>query len=93
MADDGLYDRRTLSEAAEGFRAFSRRFEEIAGSNDDPVGNMINFLRKLPADDFGKKTALARFFQSPDGERYSSGERRAAYDNLLGRQRNRRTFG
>lgn len=93
MADDSLYDRRTLEEAAEGFRAFSRRFEELAGGNPDPVGNMIRFLRTLPADDFGKKTGLARFFQSPEGQQYSSEERRKAYDELLGRDRNRRTYG
>lgn len=93
MADDSLYDRRTLQEAQEGFQEFSRRFEELAGERTRPVDSIIRFLRGIPADDISKKKELAKYFQTQDGQSYNREQRRAAYDDLLGRERNRRTYG
>lgn len=57
------------------------------------IADVINEIRRVPADDMAKKRTLARFFAGPSGQRFSTEERRAAYDELLGRDRNRRTFG
>lgn len=93
MSESGLYNPETLNEAVEGFKEFSDRFAKIAENEAEPRDNMISFIQRLPADDLEKKRALARFFQSPEGQRYSKEERREGYDNLLGKNRNARTHG
>ena len=90
MADiERLYDRHLLEEATEGFKTFSRRYDEI--SDEDNVNAMVEFLRRLPTDDRTKKRELANFFQNDETGKYDSTRRREAYDSLLGRDRNRRT--
>ena len=93
MSESGLYNPETLNEAVEGFKEFSARFAKIAEEAAEPRDNMVSFIQRLPADDMDKKVALARFYQSPEGQRYSSEERKQGYDNLLGPNRNGRTHG
>lgn len=93
MADDSLFDRQTLNEAVEGFQEFSRRFDALATGRRTDKDNIVRFLRQIPADDMTKKVELAKYFQTRDGQTYSTRERRESYDELLGRDRNRRTFG
>lgn len=66
--------------------------------NDDTERNFtieteVNRIRRIPLDDKDKKRALARFFQSPDGAKYTRREREQAYNDLLGRERNSRQIG
>ena len=93
MADDGLYDRKTLDEAKAGFASFSSRLEDLARGERPDARNIVRYLRTIPASDTAKKTELAKFFQSDDGERYSKSEREELYNELLGRERNKRTLG
>jgi len=93
MAEDSLYDRRTLDEAKAGFAIFSSRLDDLIEGRRPEARNIVNFLRTIPASDTAKKTELAKFFQTQDGERYSREEREALYNELLGRERNRRTLG
>lgn len=93
MAEDSLYDRRTLNEAIEGFQDFSRRFDQLASGRRTDVNNIVRFLRSIPADDMAKKRELAKYFQTADGQTYSREEKKRSYDDLLGTERNRRTLG
>ena len=93
MADDSIFDQQTLEEAKEGFREFSNRLDRLIGEPERKVDSIISFLRTIPADEFQKKIELAKFFQTREGQGYDTSERRKAYDELLGRDRNRRTFG
>jgi len=93
MADDSLFDRRTLGEAIEGFQEFSRRFEQLATGRKTDVNNIVRYLRGIPADDKAKKVELAKYFQTSDGQTYTTEEKNRAYDDLLGTNRNKRTFG
>jgi hypothetical protein len=90
---DSLLDPVLLAEAVEGFQDFSRRFEELAGEPVDPVDSIITYLRTVPAEDMRKKQELAKFFNSEAGSKYSAEERKAAYDELLGAEANRRLRG
>lgn len=93
MADDSLYDRRTLEEAKAGFAVFSSRLDDLSRGVRPEASNIVKFLRTIPASDTAKKTELAKFFQSEDGERYTREEREELYNDLLGRERNKRTLG
>lgn len=93
MADDSLFDRQTLNEAVEGFQEFSSRLDQLRAGARTDKDNIVRFLRQIPADDMAKKKELAKYFQTPDGQTYSTEERRAAYDDLLGAERNKRTHG
>ena len=88
-----LYDPETMREAQEGFREFSRRMEDLIDEPVDPSRSIIRFLKSIPTDDKTKKRELALFFQRDEGQRYSAAERKQAYDELLGVQRNRETIG
>lgn len=90
---EGLFNPETIAEAEEGFREFSRRFGELAGEEPDPKDSIVRFLRGIPADDKSKKRELSKYFQTEDGQRYTREERKAAYDELLGVNRNRETIG
>ena len=50
----------------------------------------IRDIRKIPTDDITKKMLLAEFFQEHRRAAPGRGAKRAAYDSLLGRRRNRR---
>lgn len=92
MADDN--DRReNLLNAREFGEAFNRRLERIIGQRVRPVDSIVRFLRQIPADDKRKKEELAAFFQTQEGQQYDKDERRAAYDDLLGRERNKELRG
>lgn len=93
MAEDSLYDRRTLEEAKAGFAAFSSRLDDLIRGERPNPRNLVTFLRTIPASDTAKKMELAKFFQTTDGERYTREEREELYNDLLGRERNKRTFG
>lgn len=53
----------------------------------------IRDLRKIPTDDKTKKILLAEWFQEHPRAAPSKEAKRAAYDSLLGRERNRRQRG
>ena len=93
MADNDLFDRRTLQYAQAGLIEYESDLEQLQRGRRADVGLIVGYLRRLPAEDFAKKRELAKFFQTRDGQVFSTQERRAAYDELLGRNRNRRTFG
>jgi len=90
---DNLFNPETLREAQEGFREFSRRFEELAGEEQPRANSVVRVLRTIPADDEKKKEELADYFRSEEGQRYNAFERRALYDELLGPHRNRENRG
>ena len=50
----------------------------------------IRNIRKIPTDDITKKMLLAEYFQEHRRAAPGKGAKRAAYDALLGRGRNRR---
>lgn len=79
--------------AEKGAEDVQTRLAELQAGAEVSVDNLIRYLRSLPAEDMAKKRELARFFQSIEGNRYTRGERKAAYDELLGVERNRRTIG
>lgn len=88
-----LYDPLLIDEAVQGFQEFSNRFAAIAESIPDPVDSVVDFLRLIPADDMRKKEELAKFFRSDDGGQYTTEEKKAAYDRLLGADVNARLRG
>ena len=88
-----LYDPDTMRETIEGYREFSRRLEDLIEEPADPSRSIVRFLKGIPADDDKKKEELTKFFQTSAGSRYSSAERKQAYDELLGAHRNRDTIG
>lgn len=87
MADSTLGP-EALAEAEQGFAEFSQRFAELAGVEEDPLDGIIRFLRSIPAEDMAKKRELAAFFRTEEGGEYTDEEKKAAYDELLGEQRN-----
>ena len=93
MADNDLFDRRTLQYAQAGLIEYESDLEQLQRGRRADVGLIVGYLRRLPAEDMAKKAELAKFFQSRDGQIFSSDERRAAYNDLLGVDRNRRTNG
>lgn len=88
-----LWDPVTMVEALEGFREFSRRFEEIAARVSPTTDDIVRFIRAIPASDTEKKRELAKFFDTDEGSRFTTHEREAAYDDLLGRERNKENRG
>lgn len=88
-----LYDPVTIAEATEGFQEFSQRFAELAEVEESALAGILRFLRRIPAGDMAKKRELANYFQTEEGAKYTKAERKAAYDELLGSQRNRETIG
>jgi hypothetical protein len=93
MADDDDDRNRALLGAADGLQETRSRLEELQEGRQTDKDNIVRFLRQIPADDMRKKEELAKYFQTPDGQRYSREERKSAYDDLLGENRNRRTHG
>jgi hypothetical protein len=69
----------------EDYRAL--RDAEIEASD---VRGMVRRLRQIPGSDREKKRELAFFFQSQEGSRFDKDDRSRAYNELLGRERNRR---
>ena len=90
---ESQFDPETLQGAIEGFQEFSAKFAELAAVEESLLANTIRFLRRIPTTDKAKKRELNKYFQSSLGSRYSRAERKAAYDELLGTQRNRGTIG
>lgn len=66
---------------------------DIVNTDTDPRRSMVRFLKQIPGSDGYKKRELAKFFQSVEGQAYSQAERKQAYDELLGRERNAKTVG
>jgi len=54
---------------------------------------LIRDLRRIPTSDRDKKRTLAEFFQLPEARHYDADDRRKAYDDVLGRDRNSRQRG
>lgn len=90
---EGFLPTELLQEAIEGFKEFSARFAAIAEAEPDPLPDYVAALRQLPAGDTPRKRELAKFFQTEAGSKYSTVEREAAYNELLGRERNRENMG
>ena len=90
---DSLLPQDLLREAIQGFQEFSARFAAIAEAEPDPLKDYVAALRQIPAGDTPKKAELAKFFQTEAGSKYSRAEREAAYNELLGRERNRENIG
>lgn len=67
-------------------------FDEVAPPTAT-LQEVIEETKAIPADDKTKKLVLSRYFQSEEGSGYSKEERRAAYDELLGRNRNSQLQG
>lgn len=82
-----------LFEATVGFFEYVEGMGRIINTETDPLPDTISELRSLPAADTPKKRALAEFFQTEAGSKYSTAEREAAYNELLGRERNRENMG
>lgn len=91
MAERNLWTR--LREAIFGQVDWTDRVIDVVNSDVDPRRSMVRFLKQLPSDDESKKEELKKFFQTPEGLRYSRSERKQAYDDLLGVDRNRETIG
>lgn len=90
---DSLYDPELIAEAEAGFQEFSEKFATIAEERPGLLENTIRFLRHIPTTDMAKKQELAKFFASDLGSQYSRTERKAAYDELLGTERNKELRG
>lgn len=88
-----IFNEELIEEAVEGFQEFSRRFAAIAEEEPSPLESTLRFLKSIPAGDTPKKNELSKFFQSEAGSSYTREERKAAYDELLGRERNEETIG
>lgn len=93
MAEIDLTQINIFAEAEQGFRIFSDRLEQFLEEPVDLVDSIITFIRTIPAEEMTKKRELARFFNSEAGSKYSSDERKAAYDRLLGAERNAKLRG
>lgn len=70
------------------FEEFSRRMQRLA--DDQDLRGTVRVLKQTPASDREKKRLLSAFFQDDAGGRFSREEKHAAYNDLLGEQRNRR---
>ena len=70
----------------------NKLIELYEGSAINPR-NLVDELRRIPARDERKKTALADFFASERGQHFSRDEKRQAYDQLLGSERNKENRG
>lgn len=90
MAEQNYFN--TIEMAMQGRDEY---IEWLLGRENTPTEaeNIVAFLRAIPADDMAKKRELVKYFQTPDGQRYSKAERKAFYDQLLGVQRNAMTIG
>lgn len=78
----------TMGSMRDDFEAYRNlRDAEIERSD---LRGMVRRIRQLPISDRIKKRELAFFFQSEEGSRYDTDDRRRAYDEALGRDRNRR---
>lgn len=82
-----------LFEATVGFFEQMETLGRIATSQSDPLDEYVQKLREMPAQDTAKKAALADFFNTVTGQQYTKAERKAAYDALLGTQRNQENMG
>lgn len=87
------YNPPSLRAAIEGEEEVTTRLEELQAGEEPSVDNIVRFLRGIPADDMSKKRELAKFFQTEEGQEYTTEERKRAYDELLGIARNRQTIG
>lgn len=90
MAEDG---RQNLRDASVGRDIYESRLQELRRGARTEVDNIVRFLRQIPADDTRKKKELARYFETEDGQRYDAADRKIAYDELLGKSRNRDHIG
>lgn len=82
-----------LAEAEAGETEFLGRIGELEAGADPDVANIVRFLRSIPAEEMSKKHELAAFFRTEAGQKYSAAERKAAYDELLGVERNAQLRG
>jgi len=90
MADDNdIIRNRLLTLAADEQEIYLRKIAELTRRVANSPTALVEDLRRIPVDDMSKKRELAAFFQSPNGSRFGTDERRQAYDDLLGRERNR----
>lgn len=87
------YNPPSLRAAFEGGRELRDDMDKLIEGDRTDMIDIIWKLRPLPADDKAKKMELARYFQTPRGQRYTAEEQKQGYDALLGPNRNRRTFG
>lgn len=76
---------RTMHQDFEDYRAL--RDAEIERSD---IRGTVRRLRTIPGSDREKKRELAFFFQSEEGSRFDKDDRHRAYNELLGRDGNRR---
>ena len=83
----------TLGFLREKFNEVTDWWERGVLGKDRTLNSVVEDLRRTPTEDLDKKYALARFFQTPNGKLYTKEDRKKAYDNLLGQNRNKRTFG
>ena len=93
MADGFAYNPPSLRDAYEGQRTMVDELDDLWRTKKVDVIDVIWYLRPIPGPDEAKKEQLSRYFQTERGKRYTPQERREAYDALLGKERNRRTFG
>ena len=80
-----------LAEIRQGFREVKEKIAQATRSGN--LRQLERDLRRIPSSDRDKKRELAFFFQEPFGREYSRDERRRAYDDVLGRDRNERQRG
>lgn len=92
MAEE-LFNPEGIALAEEGGDEVRGRLAELEEGAVIEVDSIIRFLRQIPATDKAKKRELEKFFQTPDGQRYTKEERKQKYDELLGVERNRETIG
>lgn len=76
-------------------RSMHDDFEEYRRVRDAEIDStdvrgVVRRLRQTPASDREKKRELAYFFQTESGSHFNTDDRSRAYNELLGRERNRR---
>lgn len=90
MAGRGI-SRERLAEIRQGFKEVKQKIADATKSGN--LRGLVRDLRRIPSADRDKKRELAAFFQDSGGREYSRDERRQAYDDVLGRERNSRQRG
>jgi hypothetical protein len=91
----GLFDRARdlLRSARDGATEFLDWYFNDKPGYEVRKEEVVERLRRIPASDTSKKEQLAAFFQSPEGQGSSRAEREQAYNDLLGRERNKENRG
>ena len=72
---------------------YDRKLMDLYRQSSSSPRALVDALRQIPARDERKKATLADFFASEAGQHYSKDDKRSAYDQLLGVERNKENRG